>query len=239
MPFFRSSVRPTKIRSVSFSRVERAEGLGVGAVVDHRHVLLGHAEEALDLARGGVRHREDAREPRHHGLLHEHREVERALPLAPEARVDLEVGQPVDVQRVVDHRGHRRARRLQREQPPRQRLVVEHDVEAVLALQLAPAHEQAEAERGHLREDTDPRQPELPEVPGQQRAERVRPWAAPAPSAGRRSSRSGSRGAGRRAPGRAAAGRRSRGPRGRARAARSPARRRTRPGRRRTCSRDR
>ena len=39
--------------------VERAEDLGVGAVVDDRDVLLGHAEEALDLARGGVRHRED------------------------------------------------------------------------------------------------------------------------------------------------------------------------------------
>ena len=107
-PFLRSSVRPTKSRSASFSTSGmRAEELRVGAVVDHRHVLLGDAEVALDLGARGLAHRDDAIEPGRDPLLHEEREVERALDLLrPGFGSMVKSALAIDVERMVDDRDY-------------------------------------------------------------------------------------------------------------------------------------
>jgi hypothetical protein len=134
MPFFRSSVRP----------------------MDDVDVLLGDAEAALDLEAGRLAHRDDAVEALGDDLLHEQWEVEGAPDLLVQARVDGEVGLAVEMQRVVNDGDDRNAARPQPEQSPAQALVVEDDVEAMLALQPAPPHEEAGAEALHLREDPEP-----------------------------------------------------------------------------------
>ena len=77
------------------------EGLGAGS---RPEIGAAAAEEALDLVSRSVRHRHDAGQPWHYGLLHHQREVERALPLAPKTRVQGEVGLAIDVERVVHTR---------------------------------------------------------------------------------------------------------------------------------------
>ena len=83
MPFLRSSVRPTKSRSASFATSgDGPEDLGVGAVVDDGDVLLaGSRSSARSRSRDASLDRDDPVEPRRDVLLHQEREVERALHL--------------------------------------------------------------------------------------------------------------------------------------------------------------
>ncbi len=91
-------------------------------------------------------------EPRRHLLLHQEREVERALDLLHEARVDREVRLAVDVQRVVDHRDHRHAGRLRMPSRPHERHWLSNTTsKRWRALQLAPAQQQAQRRRSASR----------------------------------------------------------------------------------------
>ena len=215
------------------------EQLGVGAVVDDRDVLLGDPEVALDLAARGLAHGHDLVEALRDDPLHQQREVERALHLLQEGGVDREIGLAVDVQRMMDHRHHRRAGGADPEQAPGEALVVEHDVEAMPPLERAPAQQQAQREGLHLREHAEARDAELPEVEAARAARRVARGPPSRATSRRRRSGWGSRAAGCRGRARAAAAPRSRARRGPRAATRAPGRRRRCPARRNTCCRDR
>ena len=114
------------------------EEFGIGAVVNHGDVFLRNPEVLLDLAARGLAHGHDLVEPLRDLLLHEEREVERAADFLDEPRIDREIRFAIEVQRVVDHRDHRHAELANAEQAPGQALIIEHDVEAVPLVQLAP-----------------------------------------------------------------------------------------------------
>ena len=100
MPFLRSSVRPTKSMSASFSTSGQGRKIsGSVPLYTTGTSFSGNVEVALDLRARRLTHRDDARKARRDLLLHEEREVEGALDLLDEARVDGEVRLAVDVQR--------------------------------------------------------------------------------------------------------------------------------------------
>ena len=130
-------------------RSQRAEDMGVDAVVNRCYLLVSQPERSLHGPARVLRSGDDAVHPPRDDLLHEERIEHDASHLHARRRRLAHLVHPVDRQWVMHVRHHRHAGRADHQRAVAQRLDIVDDVEFVDRLQLSEAHEGAPAERRH------------------------------------------------------------------------------------------